>query len=156
MSGGVGSGVNTSGQALWAADALWAGPELVVRLADQVPTLRQVLLIDELDMAASTFKQFPAALVLLHRDRLDGDPLRSKTLLTQDWIVALAVKSARQEANRNSAGIGPLIPQVVRALQGWAPGGQLRRLAWQPGMRPHYGRDISYWPLVFSLQVVTA
>ena len=144
------------GQSLWADNALWAGPEIAARLVAAVPALREVLQLDEIDLAAPAIKQFPAALVLLQRDRPEGDPLRNRVTLTQDWLVAIAVRSARPGMASNSAEIGPLIPQVVRALQGWKPGGQQRGLAWQPGMAPSYGRDISYWPLVFSLQVVTA
>lgn len=145
-----------STQSLWQANALWAGPAIVARLADQVPELRQVLLLDEIDPKANGPRQLPAAVVLLDRFLPNADAQRAQALVQQDWLVALAVRSAATDADRNSAQIGPLIPRVVKALQGWAPPGQLRSLVWRPGLRPNYGRDISYWPLVFSLQVVTA
>lgn len=145
-----------STQSLWSANALWAGPVIVARLIDQVPALRQVLLLDELDRSTNGPRQVPAALVLLDRMIPNADPQRAQALVQQDWLVALAVRSAATEADRNSAQIGPLVPQVVKALNGWVPPGQLRPLAWRPGMRPNYGRDTSYWPLVFSIQVVTA
>lgn len=149
----------SAAQTLWQANALWAGPLIVVRLIDQVPELRDVLLLDELDPATNAPKQTPAAVVLLDRmGPTDTQALRSHVVVQQDWLVALAVRSAAPTADRNSAQIGALLPAVVKALQGWAPGGeqQLRALTWQPGTRPQYGRDMSYWPLLFSLQVITA
>lgn len=145
-----------STQSLWAANALWAGAAIQARLVDQVPELREVLLLDEIDPKVNGPRQTPAAVVLLDRMSPTAEPQRAHAVVQQDWIVALAVRSAAPDANRNSAAAGVLIPQVVRALQGWAPPGQLRAFAWRPGMRPNYGRDVTYWPLTFSLQVVTA
>lgn len=145
-----------SSQSLWAADALWAGPVIQARLIDQVPELRMVLLLDEIDPKLNAPKQMPAALVLLNRMSPNSDPQRGQALVQQDWIVALVVSSAAREGDRTNVQVGPLIPQVVKALQGWAPPGQLRAFAWRPGTRPNYGRDNTYWPLMFSLQVVTA
>lgn len=145
-----------STQSLWAANALWPGPAIVARLVEQVSALRQVLLLDEIDPKANGPRQLPAAVVLLDRMAPNADAQRVQAVVQQDWLVALAVRSAATDADRNSAQIGPLIPLVVKALQGWVPAGQLRSLVWRPGLRPNYGRDISYWPLVFSIQVVTA
>ena len=145
-----------STQSLWAANALWAGPVIQARLVEQVPELRMVLLLDEIDPQLNAPKQMPAAVVLLHRMSPTADPQRGQALVQQDWLVALVVGSAARAADRNSAEVGPLIPKVVKALQGWVPPGQLRAFAWRPGTRPNYGRDNTYWPLMFSLQVVTA
>lgn len=149
----------SAAQTLWQGNALWAGPLIVQRLIDQVPGLREVTLLDELDPKTNAPRQVPAAVVLLDRmGPTDAQPLRSQVVAQQDWLVALAVRGAGPDPDRNSAQIGALIPAVVKALQGWAPGGDLqpRALAWQVGSRPRYGRDLSYWPLLFSLQVVTA
>ena len=149
-----------SAQSLWLGNALWPGPAIVDRLRAEVPTLREVMLLDELESgakgAAPALKQFPSAVVLLDRIRPRADDQRNKAAAVQDWIVALAARSARQDADRNSAQIGTLIPPVVKALQGWAPAEQAFAMNWQPAMRPNYGRDLSYFPLVFSIQVVTA
>lgn len=149
----------SAAQTLWQANALWAGPLLVERLRDQVPGLRLVQLLDELDPKTNAPRQVPAAVVLLDSmGPVDPQPMRLHAVVQQDWLVALAVRGVGPEADRNSAQIGALIPAVVKALQGWAPGGeqQLRSFAWRPGLRPNYGRDLSYWPLLFSLQVITA
>ena len=147
-----------SGQSLWAANALWAGPAIRDRLVDQVPALREVLVMDEIDANGPGPKQFPAALVLLHAMRPTGNatPGATKVTLEQDWMVAVAVRSMRPEADRNSAAAGPVIPAVITALQGWVPDGQPRALAWRPGPTVNYGRDITYYPFIFTLQAVSA
>lgn len=145
-----------STQSLWAANALWAGPAIVARLTEQVPALRDVMMLDELDAKADGPRQLPAALVLLDRMSPTAEGARATAVVQQDWLVALAVRGAGRDGDRNSQLAGPLLPQVVKALQGWAPAGQLRGLMWRPGLRPNYGRDVSYFPMVFSLLVVTA
>ena len=150
-----------SGQSLWAANALWAGRAIADRLADQVPALREVLVMDEIGPNGPGPKQFPAALVLLHAMRPVG-PLTegaTRVALEQDWLVAVAVKSVRPEADRNNAAAGPVIPKVISALLGWAPGAESRQnraLVWRPGPDVNYGRDITYYPFIFTLQAVTA
>jgi hypothetical protein len=142
---------------LWSQNALWPGAALGGRIKDQLPDLREVLLMDELDLQANGPKQLPAAVVFLHRMRpTSSGPQHAVAALAQEWVVALAVRSARQDTDRNSSVVGGLIPAAVKAVQGWVPPGQQRAFSWVPGLVPNYGRDISYYPLVFSIQVVTA
>ena len=146
-----------SAQSLWAANALWAGDLIVARLLAQVPGLREVLAIDQFDPGTTKPRQLPAAVVLLHTMRpVASNPMRGVTTVEQDWIVALAVRSAAREANANGAAAGALIPGIVGALQGWVPPGSARGFAWRPGPAPNYGTDVTYFPFVFTLQVVTA
>lgn len=148
----------SSGQALWQANALWAGPAIAARLQDQVPALREVLVMDELDGNTPGPKQFPAALVLLHSMQPTGTGTEgvTRTPLEQQWLVAVAVRSMRPEADRMAQAAGPVIPDVIKALQGWPPGGQNRSLVWRPGPGVNYGKDITYYPFIFTLQAVTA
>lgn len=140
----------------WAADALWVGPAICDRLRAEVPALREVLTIDAVDPAATEPRQDPAAVVLLNAMRpTNANPMRGQTTVSQDWLVLLAVRSVRREPDRHSTLLGPLIGPVVKALQGWQPPGSLRGLAWVPGPRPDYGKDISYFPLMFTIQVVS-
>lgn len=148
----------SSTQGLWAQNALYIGPLIAARLRAQVPELREVEVFDELDLKDPRVKQFPAALVLLHEMQPTGsNSLRKVTTADQKWLVILAVTSASADADSRSAKAGPLIPKVVSALQGWEP---VRNtgvaLAWKPGPRPDYGKDISYFPLLFSIQVISA
>lgn len=146
-----------SAQSLWAANALWAGDMIVARLKASVPALREVLAIDEFDPGTTQPRQLPAAVVLLQAMRPMGvNAMRKEVVVEQDWIVALAVRSAARDANANGAEAGALIPGIVSALQGWVPFGTNRGFAWRPGPAPNYGKDVSYFPFLFTLQVVTA
>lgn len=141
----------------WRADALFAGEAIVQRLRQQVSALRQVGQVDAFAGDTDAPKQMPAALVVLHNLRVTAkNPLRAEATTEQDWLVALAVRSASPVDAANAEALGALIPQVVRALQGWAPDGSLRQLAWVTGPRPNYGRNVSWFPLLFTLQVVAA
>lgn len=150
--------------ATWADDALYVGQRICARLQAQMPELRAVMMIDELEGPEP--RQLPAAVVLLQAMRPEGDPLRTTTKLAMDWLVLLAVKPIRGGAATvagnpassavAAAKLGPLIPRAVRALQGWKPEGSNQALAWRPGPRPDYARDVTYFPLLFTHQAMTA
>lgn len=144
---------------LWAANALWPGQAIVARLRDQVPELRSVLLVDEFDASATAPRQLPAAIVMLDALRVTpaADVYTQPTNCDQDWMVAIAVRSARADADADSVVVGPLLPKVVAALQGFeAAAGTRRTFSWRTGPRPSYGKDVSYYPLIFSLQEAMA
>lgn len=142
----------------WAANALWPGQVIVDRLRELVTSLRSVMLVDEFDPATTAPRQLPSAVVLLDAMRVVqqtnvySQPLNCE----QDWMVALAVRSARGAADAQSEAAGPLIPQVVAALHGFVPSGLPRGFVWRTGPRPNYGRDVSYYPLTFTLVGVMA
>ena len=146
-----------SAQALFAADALWPGPLLVARLLAQVPELREVLLIDDIDPALPPTRQYPAALVML--DAFGPQPADPQQLVAnaqQDWVVAIAVQSVAADLDRSMRAVGPLVSKVVKALQGWVPDGQRNAFAWRRSLRVARSPAYTYYPFVFSLQVVTA
>lgn len=144
-----------SALALWAANALWPAAAIVARLKAQVPDLRQVLAIDQLDGDATAPKQVPAALVIPDALQPEGsDPLRPRTQVRATCLVVLVVRGARPDPNRNTSELGGLIPQVVKALQGWVPEGQNAAFTWQPAPKPSYGRDHSYFPLAFVIETI--
>ncbi|HMN55651.1 MAG TPA: hypothetical protein PKE15_00255 [Ottowia sp.] len=143
----------------WGANALWPGQAIVGRLRATVADLRAVLLLDEFDAGTTVPRQLPSAVVLLDSLRVVQRPGGAYGLpinCEQDWMVAIAVRSARAEADAASALAGALLPQVVAALHGWMPDGTVRPLTWRTGPRPNYGRDVSYYPLIFSLQETMA
>lgn len=141
----------------WTDDALWLAPHLCTRLRDQVPTLRDAFALDEFDVAENAPRQFPAAVVLLDALRPPGsDPMQRAAVVELDWLVLLAVRSSRRDGDRASQRLGPLVSQVVRALQGWVPPDSKRAFAWRRGPRPDYGKDVSYFPLLFTIQALAA
>lgn len=142
---------------MWGANALWPGQAITERLRAQVPELRAVLMVDEFDAGSTVPRQLPSAIVLLDSLRVVQRPGGAYGLpinCEQDWMVAIAVRSARSDADATSTLAGALVPQVVAALHGWVPDGAVRPLAWRTGPRPNYGRDVSYYPMVFALQEV--
>jgi len=141
----------------WATDALWLGPHICTRLREQVPELREVFVLDDLVPGQNDPKHDPAAVVLLDSLVPPGsDPLQSQALAEQGWLVLLAVRSVRKDGDRNRQLLGPLVTQTVRAMQGWCPPGSKRAFTWRRGPRPDYGKDISYFPLLFNIQMVAA
>lgn len=142
----------------WAEDALWPGEVIVQRLRDQVHALRSVLRVDEFDASATVPRQLPSAIVLLDALRVSQQtnvytqPLNCE----QDWLVALAVRSARAAPDALSAQAGALLPLVVAALHGYVPPGAKRGFVWRTGPRPSYGSDVSYYPMIFTLQETKA
>ena len=141
----------------WAANALWPGDAIVARLRNQVPDLRVVLAIDEFDPAQTQPRQLPAAVVLLDHLRVKGsNAMRQEATIEQDWLVVLALRSAARAPGGNAAQAGALIPAVVAALLGFKPDGGARAIEWRTGPRPDYGSDVSYFPLLFSIQAVAA
>lgn len=143
--------------AAWQANALWPGEAIVARLKAEVPALREVLAIDEYDPGTTQPRQLPAAVVLLNALRVKGtNAMRLESAIEQDWLVVLAVRSAAREPGANSAEVGALIPQVVKAVLGFKPDGGQRAFEWRTGPRPDYGTDVSYFPLLFTLQAVAA
>jgi len=124
--------------ALWADNALWPGQVIAERLRAQVPQLRAVMQVDEFDAAQTVPRQLPSAIVLLdalrvnERTNVYSQPLNCE----QDWMVAIAVRSARADADATSAQAGVLLPQVVAALHGFMPPVSPRGFVWRTGPRP--------------------
>jgi hypothetical protein len=148
-----------TGQQLWQADALWPGILIAQCLRDVVPELREVVHMDDLEAKTSGLRQYPGALVMLDAIRPaqgTGGQVLGVSNLVQDWLVVLGVRRGVREVNRAQTEVAQLLPKVVRSLHGWKPAGQQRPLTWQPNVRPNYAADASWWPLTFSIQVVTA
>jgi len=145
-------------QDLWAANALWPGQAIVARLRQQVRDLRQVLMVEDYDPEQPSVKQMPAAIVLLYglSPRVARDVYTQPPNCDHDWMVALAVRSARADADADSTEVGVLMPKVVSALHGWSPAESGRRFLWNTGPRPAFGRNASYYPLIFSIREVMA
>lgn len=145
----------------WSTDALWPGDAIVARLKAQVPALREVVAVDELDAAETQTKQMPGAVVLCRDLRpVSSTPLRKVVQVQQDWLVVLVVAPAAREPDASATVLGPLIAAVVAALQGWQPDdtratGAGQALTWLPGPAPQYG-PVTLFPVLFRLVAVTA
>lgn len=140
----------------WTDDAFFVGRQIALRLKDQVPAFREVELVDELDSKDGEPNRFPAAVLVL--DSLQPatrEEARTSSIAEHRWLVLVAVKTARAAADRNAREAGPLIPACITALQGWQVPRTQRVLAWTRGPRPSYGKEVSYYPLAFTVSVPT-
>lgn len=134
----------------WSTDALWVGPLIVERLKAQIPALRYVDMIDDLPLDAKEPPQLPAALVLMVGLRPAGEAQQRTALIEMDWMVQIVARSARRDADRTNEKLGPLIAATKAALQGWAPAGSQRGLAWTRAPRPDYRGTVTLFPLMFT------
>lgn len=141
----------------WATDALWPGAMLLQRLKDELPALREVLAVDEVDPTANGLKQYPGAMVMCESLTPVGATGHAGiTRCDQTWLVVLAVQPARRAPARAGEQLGPLISATVRAVHGWSPAAHaLAPFTWERGPRPSYGA-VTLWPLMFRLAGVTS
>lgn len=141
----------------WSDDALFPGAAIVERLKAAMPALREVLLIDEMDDRDADPRQTPSAVVLLHSMRPGTVEARQPVAtVEQDWMVVLAIRSARRDPARITTGVGPLISQCIGALHGWVAPALKRPIGWVPGPAPKYSRNTSYYALVFRSQLTSS
>lgn len=141
----------------WGDDALWLGPHICAHLRELLPELREAFVADDLSGTDWTKPpQDPAVMVALHDMRpSDANPLRKQTLVEQDWLVLLVVRSARADLNRGTQKLGPLVSKAVSAMQGWVPPQSRQPFAWRRGPLPSYGSTLYRFPLIFTIQVVS-
>lgn len=131
-----------------------AAGALRARLIERLPQVRSVRTASGLAEVAHLTPDAPALILCW-----DGDTGLSDNgclhTVEQRWIVAVAVRSARDTAGGSGVieAAGPLVADVIDALAGWKPAipgaGRLRRIdAPRPGFDAGYG----LFPLAFSLR----
>ena len=137
---------------------------IIDRLTAEVPALRAVLSADALTDLTEGVQTTPAAYVLYDGDDVPstdgkraGDGARQ--LVSQRWLVVLAVRNARGGADAREDA-GPLLTQILAALAGYhpqpAPPAQVYRpLKRAQAPRPGYHAGYGYFPLLFTTEVLT-
>lgn len=142
----------------WSDDCLFIGRAIVERLREQVPHLRQVMLIDEMEDRDTEPKQTPSAVVILNALRpASVQPARTDRLVMPvelQWLVVIVTHSKRRAADRVATQVGPLIPACIGALHGWTPEGSNQPLGWQAGPRPEFRPKTNLYPLLFSARAM--
>ncbi|MBF0161611.1 MAG: hypothetical protein HQL88_04910 [Magnetococcales bacterium] len=132
-------------------DYLAAEPLIVARLRDRLLSNVTVQSTWGMSKLQEHFDTPPAVLILLEEDRPGEISLSGAAQkIEQVWTCIVVVKDAENEA-------GPLISQVVQALNGWQP----EDTAFSPFKRVKSGfsHDYSpstafYFPLAFSTSFV--
>lgn len=144
-------------------DYLAAGALIEDRIRDKAPHLKRVegvgdltaWLEDEAEFEKNISGKLPAAFV-----GYDGDVLGDMTgegsdhVAAQRWLVVLAVGNYRRADTAKGvvSDAGPLLAQLMAALNGWKPAG-FTELIRQAAPRPGYRAGVGFFPLVFSTNV---
>ncbi|MBF0191628.1 MAG: hypothetical protein HQL99_10900 [Magnetococcales bacterium] len=134
-------------------DYLAVEPLLVARLNDQVNNVT-VKSTWGMPRIQETFDLPPAVLVFLEEDRPGQIQLLEEGAtqqVEQTWLCLVVVADAENEA-------GPLIAQVIQALNGWQPAGEM----FSPFKRvkstfvPDYSPNgVYYFPVAFSTSFIS-
>lgn len=140
------------------ADYLAAGLLLMQRIRDAVPGVVAVLAARDLSRLAESTLQSPSVFVVYDGDRLgDAAGRGGARIVHQRWLVVLAVRNATQTDGGAAltTEAGPLISDLLSALQGWEPSEDHRPLyrvaAPLPGFSPAFG----FYPLAFEAALIT-
>lgn len=144
-------------------DYLSAGPLIEARIRDKVGGVKRIegvgdltaWLEDEAEFEKQVNGKLPAAFV-----GYDGDVLGDMTgegsdhVAAQRWLVVLAVGNYRRADTAKGvvSDAGPLLAQLMEALNGWKPAG-FTELIRQAAPRPGYRAGVGFFPLVFSTNV---
>lgn len=136
------------------ADYFDVAAAIVERLRERVPVLRSVRTASSLAEIPYMTPDAPAAIVCWDGDAL-SEPADCLQPLTQRWIVALTVRSARDLEGGSGVleDAGPLLSIVIDALAGFRPdvpgAGRLRRIE---APRPVFDAGYGLFPLAFSVR----
>lgn len=144
-------------------DYLAAGALIEDRIREKAPNLKRVEVVgdlvtwleDEAEFEKQISGKLPAAFV-----GYDGDVLGDMTgegsdhVAAQRWLVVLAVGNYRRADTARGvvSDAGPLLAQLMAALNGWKPTG-FTELIRQAAPRPGYRAGVGFFPLVFSTNV---
>ncbi len=135
-------------------DYLSAEEAIIERLTAAVPEFAEVRGEGSLATMKEGALRSPSALIVYAGDDL-GDPAGSTSLITQLWIVVIAVK---KPGDRTGSGArdkaGALITKTLAALQGFEPGERFTALKRVNGPRPELlpGGTL-FIPLTFETQL---
>lgn len=105
----------------------------------------------------------PALHVLYMGDRINTGPQdrsenKSRQILSQQWMVVVAVRNAGAQIQNTSAlreAAGPIISSTLAALQGFKPIAGMRELERVGAPAPAYRPTFAYYPLMFAGQIIS-
>jgi hypothetical protein len=140
------------------ADYLSASNLIIDRIRAAVPGVVSVLPARDLANVVESTLQSPSVFVVYDGDRLSDTGGRGQAqVIQQRWLVVLAVRNARQADGGAglAADAGPLITDLLQALQGWQPSPDFRPLIRVASPKPGYSPAFAYYPLAFECQIFT-
>ena len=134
-------------------------PLIIARIRAEVPAIVDVLPAQDLATLTESTLRTPSAFVIYDGDNLGDTAGRGQAQgVKQRWLIVLAIRNARQ--NDGGAGLaadaGPLISDLLTALQGWQPDStDYRPLTRVAAPRPGYSPAFAFYPLAFETQIIT-
>ncbi len=141
------------------ADYLSLSPLIIARIGAAVSGIAAVLPARDLAALNELALQSPSVFVVYDGDALAESGGRGQAqVVRQRWIVVLAVRNATQGDGgaAQTAQAGPLLSDLISALQGWQPGSpDFRPLTRVSAPRPGYSPAFAYYPLAFECQIFT-
>jgi len=138
-------------------DYLAAGAAIIERLRQQVPELRDVLTMEDAAQVQESAVASPVAYVAYDGDTLgDGVVRGAPQVVTQRWLVVLAVRSARQQRAATHEAAGPLLSKIIAALAGFTPPPLRRPLRRTTTPRVNYRPGgLTLYPLAWAGELTT-
>lgn len=140
------------------ADYLFVGPQIIARLANQIPEL-PVEGIEDLAQVGAEDARPQVAFVLWDGDRFDVGPNGSRLagsaqLLVQTWTVILYAKHASQlQRDARARHAGAYLSRIHAALAAFKPEGAVHALKRANGRAPHFTKLSGMFPLSFEIQL---
>jgi len=140
-------------------DYLSAGDLIIARLKAQIPNVA-VLSARDLNGVKEFSQPAPAVQVLYAGDQVIPGDLSDDAIATvveQRWLLVVVTRSAKDTRGGTGAReeAGPLVTEVIQAVQGYSLGtgfSDLRRLN---GPAPSFGPGVLYVPLMYGTVVGT-
>jgi len=139
-------------------DLLASGPAIEARLRAQCPAAGDnVFTTATLAGVKEKSQVTPALHLVLHSYRPIADDDGSGSLWRVIWLVVAVVRNARQNAGTAPIqdAAGDLLAQAVGALDGWRCPGTVGKLRAIDPPNPLITDGFGYFPLAFSVDVVT-
>jgi hypothetical protein len=144
-------------------DYFLAEPAIVARLKERVQGVKEFYTPFSLADMVESSQASPAIHVIYGGDVIPGgrdNQVGQGTMRTLDqrWLIVLAVRTAKAQLQNTfeiRALAGRIVPQVLGALQGWAPVEWMRPLGRVSGPPAGYSSSFAYFPFMFEGRVIT-
>jgi len=134
---------------------------LIAHIGDTVGSLKKVLGAADLAGVQERQQVTPAVHVIYQGDDVptgqhDRGYFGSPQVVHQRWLVAVAVRNVRgiREGTAMREEAGPILAQVITALEAWQPPAPWRPMKRAPSPPPWYSNGFGYFPLLFTTEVV--
>jgi hypothetical protein len=140
-------------------DYLAVGEQMIQRLSERVPELRDVLPVAEIgDLEDGDRLRSPMAYVAYGGDvAVTSSATGAAVKARQVWYAVLAVRNVRPTAGAvgdSHREAGPLISKMIGALTGWQPAAARAAMTRVTGPAPSYLAKFSLYPLQFEVDAM--